>query len=228
MIMCFGGRDKGDADVARSRDIDKTIKQDEKRLAKEIKLLLLGTSRQRFAPMIPPSAAACIRRQLIRVLTSPFWPVGAGESGKSTILKQMKLIYSQGFSDHEKLEWKPVIFNNIVQSFKTISEAMTELSIDFENPENEVGPLSCLGVHPNCCRPAISCMPREVFWRPMERRVSEWDINTTAAVADRSILETPGPHPRGSRDKRRRAAAARLSRAHQESVAGRRHQGCYF
>lgn len=63
---------------------------------------------------------------------------GAGESGKSTILKQMKLIYAQGFSNSEKLEWKPVIFSNIVQSFKTIYDAMTELGIDFSEPENEV------------------------------------------------------------------------------------------
>lgn len=50
----------------------------------------------------------------------------------------MKLIYAQGFSNHEKLEWKPVIFSNIVQSFKTIQEAMLELHIPFENSENEV------------------------------------------------------------------------------------------
>lgn len=50
----------------------------------------------------------------------------------------MKLIYAQGFSKNEKLEWKPVIFSNIVQSFKTIREAMVELNIQFENPENEV------------------------------------------------------------------------------------------
>ncbi|KAM0418831.1 hypothetical protein ACHAPT_012196 [Fusarium lateritium] len=101
--MCFGGRDKGDRGQARSRDIDRQIRQDEKRLSKEVKLLLLG----------------------------------AGESGKSTVLKQMKLIYSQGFSKNEKLEWKPVIFSNIVQSFKVISEAMSEHNIAFENPDNE-------------------------------------------------------------------------------------------
>ena len=50
----------------------------------------------------------------------------------------MKLIYSQGFSKNEKLEWKPVIFSNIIQSFQTIYDAMNELNIAFENPENEV------------------------------------------------------------------------------------------
>lgn len=50
----------------------------------------------------------------------------------------MKLIYAQGFSKNEKLEWKPVVFSNIVQSFRVIFEAMEELAIPFQNPENEV------------------------------------------------------------------------------------------
>ncbi|KAK1770941.1 guanine nucleotide-binding protein alpha-2 subunit [Phialemonium atrogriseum] len=102
--MCFGGRDKGDgAGAARSHELDKMIRADEKRMAKEVKLLLLG----------------------------------AGESGKSTILKQMRLIYSQGFSKNERLEWKPVVFNNVVQAFRLISDAMNELGIKFENEDNE-------------------------------------------------------------------------------------------
>jgi hypothetical protein len=49
----------------------------------------------------------------------------------------MKLIYAQGFSKNEKLEWKPVVFANIVQAFRLIYDAMNELDIKFENPENE-------------------------------------------------------------------------------------------
>ena len=41
--MCFGSREKGDGGgIARSRDIDKQIRQDEKKMSKEVKLLLLG------------------------------------------------------------------------------------------------------------------------------------------------------------------------------------------
>ncbi|KAK4149719.1 guanine nucleotide binding protein, alpha subunit, partial [Chaetomidium leptoderma] len=102
--MCFGGRDKNDEEgAARSRELDKAIRADEKRLSKEVKLLLLG----------------------------------AGESGKSTVLKQMKLIYAQGFSKNEKMEWKPVVFTNVVQSFRLIFDAMNDQDIKFENPENE-------------------------------------------------------------------------------------------
>jgi hypothetical protein len=41
-MMCFGRRDKDDGGASRSRELDKIIRQDEKRLAKEVKLLLLG------------------------------------------------------------------------------------------------------------------------------------------------------------------------------------------
>lgn len=74
----------------------------------------------------------------LTTLICPSLAVGAGESGKSTVLKQMKLIYATGFSKTEKLEWKPVVFNNIVQSFRMIHEAMKELDIPFEKPESEV------------------------------------------------------------------------------------------
>lgn len=41
--MCFGSRKKEEADATRSRELDKILKADEKRMAKEVKLLLLGT-----------------------------------------------------------------------------------------------------------------------------------------------------------------------------------------
>lgn len=50
----------------------------------------------------------------------------------------MKLIYATGFSKTEKLEWKPVVFNNIVQSFRMIHDAMKEFNIPFEKPDSEV------------------------------------------------------------------------------------------
>ena len=63
---------------------------------------------------------------------------GAGESGKSTVLKQMKLLYAQGFTKSEKEEWRAIIFQNIQGAFKVIIDAMEELSIPFENEKNKV------------------------------------------------------------------------------------------
>lgn len=40
--MCFGSRKTDDAGMTRSRELDKMIRADEKRMSKEVKLLLLG------------------------------------------------------------------------------------------------------------------------------------------------------------------------------------------
>jgi guanine nucleotide-binding protein G(i) subunit alpha len=63
--------------------------------------------------------------------------VGAGESGKSTILKQMKMIHSNGYTEEEKKEYKEIIFSNAVQSMKVIVDAMTDMNVPLGNAENE-------------------------------------------------------------------------------------------
>ncbi|KAI9678038.1 MAG: G-Protein alpha subunit [Caeruleum heppii] len=63
--------------------------------------------------------------------------LGAGESGKSTVLKQMKLIYASGFSKSEREDWRAIIFSNINNAYKVILEAMEELEIGLAEPSNE-------------------------------------------------------------------------------------------
>ncbi|CAJ0881551.1 15881_t:CDS:10 [Entrophospora sp. SA101] len=82
--------------------ITKQLKQDEKRLKTEVKLLLLG----------------------------------AGESGKSTILKQMKLIHAAGFNPAEIETFRSIVFLNIMQSMKLVIEAMEYLKIPLDNSDN--------------------------------------------------------------------------------------------
>lgn len=54
----------------------------------------------------------------------------------------MKLIYAQGFTKNERLEGKPVVFNNVVHSMRTIFDVMSDQGIEFENKENEVRSIS--------------------------------------------------------------------------------------
>ncbi|PBP21447.1 G protein alpha subunit [Diplocarpon rosae] len=59
--------------------------------------------------------------------------LGAGESGKSTILKQMRLIYTKdGFTQTEKEEWRVIIFNNILDGLRMTINAMEDFGITFE------------------------------------------------------------------------------------------------
>ncbi|KAJ3158459.1 guanine nucleotide-binding protein subunit alpha [Irineochytrium annulatum] len=63
--------------------------------------------------------------------------LGAGESGKSTILKQMKLIHDNGYNNDEREAFKEIIFSNTVQSMRVILEAMQNMGINLGNPANE-------------------------------------------------------------------------------------------
>ncbi|KAK5923560.1 guanine nucleotide-binding protein G(i) subunit alpha [Pseudochaenichthys georgianus] len=85
------------AAVERSKMIDKNLRDDREKSAKEVKLLLLG----------------------------------AGESGKSTLVKQMKIIHEDGYSEEECKQYKVVVYSNTIQSIMAIIRAMGRLKIEF-------------------------------------------------------------------------------------------------
>uniref|UniRef100_F6PR32 Uncharacterized protein n=2 Tax=Ciona intestinalis TaxID=7719 RepID=F6PR32_CIOIN len=60
--------------------------------------------------------------------------LGAGESGKSTIAKQMKILYKDGFSEKERNSYRHVVYANVVQSIVAIVKAMPTLQIEFDDP----------------------------------------------------------------------------------------------
>jgi guanine nucleotide-binding protein subunit alpha len=63
--------------------------------------------------------------------------LGAGEAGKSTILKQMQLIHGAGFTTDRNL-YRDIILNNILQVTQSALNAMTtRLNIPLERPENQ-------------------------------------------------------------------------------------------
>ncbi|KAI6199079.1 Guanine nucleotide binding protein (G-protein) domain containing protein [Aphelenchoides besseyi] len=58
--------------------------------------------------------------------------LGAGESGKSTILKQMKIIHDNGYSEEDALSKRAMVYTNVVQSMHYLIEGMDQLRIAFE------------------------------------------------------------------------------------------------
>ncbi|VEN49519.1 unnamed protein product [Callosobruchus maculatus] len=60
--------------------------------------------------------------------------LGAGESGKSTIVKQMKIIHETGYSPEECEQYRPVVYSNTIQSLMAIIRAMGQLRLDFADP----------------------------------------------------------------------------------------------
>jgi len=63
--------------------------------------------------------------------------LGTGESGKSTFLKQMRIIHGSGYTIKERLEFKLLIFQNIFQSLQSMIHAMDHLEIQYENPKSQ-------------------------------------------------------------------------------------------
>lgn len=61
--------------------------------------------------------------------------LGAGESGKSTIVKQMKIIHEKGYSREECLQYRPIVFSNTIQSLIAIIRAMGQLKIGLADPD---------------------------------------------------------------------------------------------
>lgn len=60
--------------------------------------------------------------------------LGTGESGKSTIIKQMRIIYGKDFQDEKQLaEFTPLIYRNILRSTKVLTDAMENLGIALED-----------------------------------------------------------------------------------------------
>lgn len=62
--------------------------------------------------------------------------LGAGESGKSTFLKQMRIIHGQKFEPEMIKEFQQLIYQNIVKGMKVLVDARQKLNIQWENPKN--------------------------------------------------------------------------------------------
>ncbi|KAF7495223.1 Guanine nucleotide-binding protein G(i) subunit alpha [Sarcoptes scabiei] len=63
--------------------------------------------------------------------------LGAGESGKSTLLKQLKIIHQHGYNKDECYQYRRIIYSNTIQSLMAILKAMEYLKIPFQNVECE-------------------------------------------------------------------------------------------
>jgi guanine nucleotide-binding protein G(i) subunit alpha len=119
---CQSAEEKEQNEV--NAQIENMLKAEQIAQQKEIKMLLLGEF--------------CFLRHDGLLINSCLSHItGAGESGKSTILKQMKLMHDNGYSNDERLAYKEVVYSNIIQSMKSIIEAMGKLDVSLGDPSNE-------------------------------------------------------------------------------------------
>ncbi|WVQ77868.1 guanine nucleotide-binding protein subunit alpha [Cryptococcus sp. DSM 104548] len=62
--------------------------------------------------------------------------LGSGESGKSTIVKQMKIIHQNGYSKDELLTYRGIVHKNVLDSAQALIMAMRKIGVDPEDANN--------------------------------------------------------------------------------------------
>ncbi|XP_040846443.1 guanine nucleotide-binding protein subunit alpha-15 isoform X2 [Ochotona curzoniae] len=63
--------------------------------------------------------------------------LGPGESGKSTFIKQMRIIHGAGYSEEERKAFRPLIYQNIFVSVQALLDAMGRLHIPFSRADSQ-------------------------------------------------------------------------------------------
>ncbi|XP_075903211.1 guanine nucleotide-binding protein subunit alpha-14-like [Nelusetta ayraudi] len=63
--------------------------------------------------------------------------LGTGESGKSTFIKQMRIIHGGGYTDEDKRSYAKLVFQNIYLSMQTMIRAMETLCLSFSDSSNK-------------------------------------------------------------------------------------------
>ncbi|XP_026210337.1 guanine nucleotide-binding protein G(q) subunit alpha-like [Anabas testudineus] len=62
--------------------------------------------------------------------------LGTGESGKSTFIKQMRIIHGSGYSEADRKGFTRLVFQNIFTAIQTLIQAMKSLKIDYIDDQN--------------------------------------------------------------------------------------------
>ncbi|KAL1491765.1 hypothetical protein ABEB36_012315 [Hypothenemus hampei] len=97
-------------------EIEKQLKRDKRDARRELKLLLLGSF---------------VCKVVLHIVNQSSIFLGAGESGKSTFIKQMRIIHGAGYSDDDKRSFIKLIFQNIFMAMQSMIRAMDLLSIKY-------------------------------------------------------------------------------------------------
>ncbi|XP_039266928.1 guanine nucleotide-binding protein G(o) subunit alpha-like [Styela clava] len=115
--------------------------------------------------------------------------LGAGESGKSTFVKQMKIIHNSGFSAEERCAFKSAILDNLLNSMKFVLQGMVILRINLSNIKNKIHAQTVL-CYPYTCDDDVTLPPflgnalrhlwRDRGVRAAAKRGFEYELNDSA------------------------------------------------
>ncbi|KAF7694964.1 guanine nucleotide-binding protein subunit alpha-14 [Silurus meridionalis] len=63
--------------------------------------------------------------------------LGTGESGKSTFIKQMRIIHGAGYTEEDRKTFTKLVFQNIITAMQSMIRAMETLSISMGSADNQ-------------------------------------------------------------------------------------------
>ena len=113
--------------------------------------------------------------------------LGTGESGKSTISKQMKIIYLNGFKDNERQPYRDIIITNVIMSMRSLVLAVDKFGYQVleENTEKARYFKSQTILFERTISPevkdAIACLWRDPAIIATYQRSAEFQLNDSAA-----------------------------------------------
>ncbi|KAB5522342.1 hypothetical protein PHYPO_G00158450 [Pangasianodon hypophthalmus] len=113
--------------------------------------------------------------------------LGTGESGKSTFIKQMRIIHGTGYSEDDRRAFTQSIFQNIFVAVQAMIEAMKTLQIPFTDDKNASYAAMLLSVTPDNVSTmdkhyaeAISSMWRDPSMQHCYDRRREYQLSDSA------------------------------------------------
>nr|XP_048686742.1 guanine nucleotide-binding protein subunit alpha-11 isoform X3 [Caretta caretta] len=72
--------------------------------------------------------------------------LGTGESGKSTFIKQLRIIHGAGYSEEDRKDFAKLVYQNVFASMQAMIGAMETLQIPYARPENVENAKLVMGV----------------------------------------------------------------------------------
>ena len=115
--------------------------------------------------------------------------LGAGESGKSTFVKQMKIIHGDGYNVEELRSYKSTVHSNVLTSVGIVLKAMERLNIELQNPSNKTHasavlkfpvPLESGAVIPPEIGEAIKSLWRDGGFQECFKRAYDYQLSDSA------------------------------------------------
>ncbi len=64
------------------------------------------------------------------MISSKCFIIGAGDSGKSTIAKQMKILFQDGYTEEERKHYIPAIHANVLNSIKDLLRGIQKYGVE--------------------------------------------------------------------------------------------------